>query len=324
MPTEHSPRSSKVQLPPNSNLTTPSRQPEKRVHSHVDLSPAQLSADSVAVLLQRMDSHAEAARNDLEASVQSAKRDHEHLLLALMDTNKAVTSLDTRVTGVVSDVRAHQVVIDSLSGVSSGLLIQKEALAALKEEQNDSNERRDRQRDIIIKGLPLTGRETTGDLRLTIISIAKAIGLILASNDLVHVFRVGDRSKNSRDPLLIVRFGSIGMRAAFFRHYMAVPDGLNATTLGYTTRARIYVSDNLTRRNSTIRQRAAVLKRDGLIGGHTVRDGLVCVTLIGETRKRVMNSIGELDRLVSGEMDIDAELDTLQTLQSVPTTHGNQ
>lgn len=45
---------------------------------------------------------------------------------------------------------AQKIVIDSVSCVNSDLLIQKDALAALKEEQSYSNERLDRQRDIII------------------------------------------------------------------------------------------------------------------------------------------------------------------------------
>lgn len=138
--------------------------------------------------------------------------------------------------------------------------------------------------DSLFNGMLLTGRETTADLRLIVINVAKPIRLILSNNDLVHVFRAF---------LGIIWPG-------------------------------LYVSDKLTRRHSTIRQEAAILKRDGLIGGHTVRDGLICVTLICEPRKRPINSIFELERLVRGEMDIATELDTLHTLQSVPITVGNK
>lgn len=81
MPIEHSPKESKKQLPLNCSRTTPSRQPEKRVQSHVDVSPAQQGADSAAGLHRRMDSYTEAARNDLVSSEQSTKRNHEHLLI---------------------------------------------------------------------------------------------------------------------------------------------------------------------------------------------------------------------------------------------------
>lgn len=295
----------------------------------------QLGGDSLSILLQRMDAHAKAARDDLAVSTKAAKRDNELLLAALVDTNSKVLSLDERISGVVADVQVQQKALDGLSCVAGDIQLQKDALAALKEDQQDSNARRDRHCDVTIKGLPLSGRESAADLRSIVINVAKAVGLFLSGNDVVHVFRIGIRSTSGRDSLIIARFGSLGIRAAFFRQYMAVPDGLDATALGYKTRSRIYVSDNLTKKNSTIRARAVVLKRTGVISGHTVRDGLVFVTLLGENRKREIHSIAELEGLANLNqscdaagrsslndgpisMNIDIELDPVQLAQPGP------
>lgn len=212
------------------------------------------------------------------------------LLAAIADTKHRVTDLNGRLHEVVGKVR-----------------VQKDVVAALKAEQDDINSRHDRQRDIIIKSLPLTGRETMDDLRSIVIRVGSVIGLKLLDTDIVHVFRAGDRSNSGRESLVVVRFGSLGIRADFFRKYMAVPGGLNSTALGFKTHARIYVSDNLTPRNTAIRSRAVVCKRDGLISGHTVRDGIVYVTLSGEKRKRAVHSIVELDELVRNNKSTDSQ-----------------
>lgn len=268
----------------NAFVSTPSRQSEKRLRTKTNDNSSQPGSvsDSVGILLARMDEHAAVARQDLARSIEIAKRDHEMLVSALGQTNGRVTLLDDRLNQVENVAR-----------------VQKDELQIWKDIQEDEHTRRDRLRDVIISGVPLTGREVASDLRSIVVHIGQFVGVPFTPIDIVHVFKTIPKLSRGLDSMLVVRFGSIGVRAAFFNRYMGVKGGLNASALGYKSNTRIYVSDNLTPRNTAIRSHAVILKKNNRIAGHTVRDGLVCVTLMGENKKRIVKSIQELNGLIN-------------------------
>lgn len=165
--------------------------------------------------------------------------------------------------------------------------------------QADLIERHKRDSDVTIRGVLLHGREVLSDLRDIVKRIGAALNCDLSDRDIVHVYVVRAQVGDKRDPLLVVRFGSLGCRSLFFSHYME-KNGLTTQCLGYSNGNRIYISDNLTRRNSLVRNRAVALKREGRLKAFTVRDGLIHVTRNGEELrcKHPVHSVEELDEYV--------------------------
>lgn len=128
--------------------------------------------------------------------------------------------------------------------------------------------------------------------------LGAAIQCELSLSDIVHAYRT--RPRDNKGALIMVRFGSVGIRTHFFKCYM-VEKVIDSSCLGFAPGNKIYISDNLTRQNAYIRTRAVQLKHDGKLAFHTVRDGIVHITLNNEDRrnKHPVRSAEELEYLVS-------------------------
>lgn len=179
------------------------------------------------------------------------------------------------------------------------------AVAALQKHKvvvDDRVDRLERQADVTIRGVPLTGREDYSDLREIVVKLGAAIHCELTDRDIVHAYRT--RPRDNRGAIIMVRFGSVGVRTHFFKCYM-VNKCIDSSCLGLQAGTNIYVSDNLTKNNLLVRTRAVQLKNDGLIAFHTVRDGIVNVTLVNEDRrnKHPVRSVEELDALVEKDQE---------------------
>lgn len=70
---------------------------------------------------------------------------------------------------------------------------------------NDRAKRKDRERDILIRGVPLTGTEDWRQLNKIDTKLAAVIGSVLRPSDILRVFRIKKAYSAQRDPMLLVR-----------------------------------------------------------------------------------------------------------------------
>lgn len=68
--------------------------------------------------------------------------------------------------------------------------------------------------------------------------------------------------------------------------------------LGYPVQERIYVADNLTRKNAEIRRVAGKMKKDGKLHHYSVFKGEVNVIVSEGQRQQRVKSVDELEELV--------------------------
>lgn len=74
---------------------------------------------------------------------------------------------------------------------------------------------------LTFRGVPVSGREKADVLRSIVVRMGQVLKVALDGERLMNVFRVQQRPGVHRDPMLIVRFGSAGVRHAFFTAYFA-------------------------------------------------------------------------------------------------------
>lgn len=169
----------------------------------------------------------------------------------------------------------------------------------LADDTEDRFERLKRERDITITGVP---RSYLGD-GANIIGIVKKIAAAVGWNEMrmVEDVEFARKSFETRDGsfMLHVRFATKRARDAMFNGYMRTKN-LDTSCLGAGATQRIFVSDNLTKRNAAVRKRALALKKTKDIRQMYIRDGLVSVSLHKdeEGKKHPVSTVDELERLV--------------------------
>lgn len=223
---------------------------------------------------QLYERNAAASRMQMDANAEESRRQHNELMSEIKyerDINKQRVE---RVAEVADD--AIRATIRNTDAIGRG----------------------DRALDLTIRGVPLIGRETSAMLRAIVIKLGRALGVALDVERLVHVYRVRQRAGqgDEKTPMIIAKFGSIGVRHAFFSAYFDRRElGLSTVDIGFDVRQRIFISDNLTKVNSILRGKATALKRAGRIANFAVRDGIV----------RIVCREGQMGRAVHTELELE-------------------
>lgn len=184
----------------------------------------------------------------------------------------------------------------ALAAKQKVLSARQDGNAAAISDTADNVERLRRCNDIIVRGVPMGAQAGEAELRAVIARIAELLQCSLVDRDVVFANRLS-RAEGCQ---ILVRFATPAVRRDFIMRNAAVKGGLTTTMLSpdCPKSERIYISDNLTNRNSIIRKRAAALKQQGRIWSHTIRDGLVHVICTQDGRRRPVKSVGELNALV--------------------------
>lgn len=170
---------------------------------------------------------------------------------------------------------------------------------------DDKVERLKRMNDVVVRGILLIGNERFLELNEIVKKIAKFISCPISSRDIEQLRILSNRSSTDRTQrLLLIRFSTAAVRREFFMKYLTVDGGLRGSCIGRQTNERIFISDNLTSRNSVIRRQAAGMVRDGRLESYSVRDGLVYVKCHGNPSRLPILSSDQLDSL-STPMQVD-------------------
>lgn len=169
------------------------------------------------------------------------------------------------------------------------------------DERLDELERQARSDEIVISGVPIIENENLEEIS---VNICAAIGY--GRKDAIKsIFRLPQRqnnnsatqSKQRMAPSIIFKFWSTDAKSDFFRKYIAKKN-LCATNIGFQSAARIYVNDNLTRRNFELFRHARQLKIEGKIFHYSTLRGRVFIKLNSDSKQIGVSSLDQLNSLL--------------------------
>lgn len=256
------------------------QQEPKRHHLHVSPPVAHLPIPpDMAWLKNCIETTAFAQSSESRRQHEETRRLNEQALrdirIARENDLARVTQVEERVAAVESRTDTVQAVLEAVQDLAG---------------------RSARALDLTVRGFPLNGNETRPVLREYVGRLGKALGVELDERNLVDVFRTKPR-KSSADAMVIMKFSDAGIRNLFFQRYFE-NNGLDTSELGFLTKSRIFISDNLTPTNAYVRGRAAGFKKEGVIQNFSVRDGIVRVRLSADAPYLPVRSAADLDTLV--------------------------
>lgn len=169
--------------------------------------------------------------------------------------------------------------------------------SGIMESRVDQLERQLRMNELVISGVHCLDNEKVIDIVSSIFGAVKFNG---SSDAIESCFRLPSRNNHRRSsPSIIMKFWSLEAKTDFFKCYFNSKK-LCTTMIGYTAPSRIYVNENLTKRNFTIFCLARDLKKDGKIVRYSTQRGRVVVKLQGSDRSYTIDTLAQLSSLVNG------------------------
>lgn len=193
-----------------------------------------------------------------------------------------VSVIDDKLT----DAKIHQVVSTSIANVTN----------FVSENRIDELERAVRMNELVISGVPYVADERIIDI---VSNICKAIKFTGGIDSIETCFRLPTASNRRRtSSSIIVKFWGADAKNQFFKQYF-VAKKLCTTMIGFTAKSRIYVNENLTKRNFEIFCKCRDLKRDGKIARFNTQRGRVVVRINGTGDANIINSLEQLRALIT-------------------------
>lgn len=193
----------------------------------------------------------------------------------------------------------------------------------------DQLERLVRANELVISGIPQIDNE---NLDVICNDICKAIDFN-GSNSIESCFRLhGTRSSAPRNssnrpnfPSILIKFWSSGAKNDFFNAYMSKRN-LCVTNIGFTTPSRIYINENLTKRNFEIFRLARKMKSERKIFQYHTYNGRISVKLNAESRQIGIDSKDQLYSLIenSAAQQYQQQRDNISQQQQQPPQQSNQ
>lgn len=165
-------------------------------------------------------------------------------------------------------------------------------------------ERKNRLNEILIRGIPEKEKENLYGLYN---KLAKAVKFPYEmAYVLSRIFRLKHKSstesssKNQAPPILL-KFVTPYLKQSFFKQYWKFKH-LKLSDIGFDSADRIFLSDNLTKKNSILYKKAADLKSSNMVEKIHVRNGLVQVKYSGSSKFKLI--MCENDLLVDTNPEI--------------------
>lgn len=136
-----------------------------------------------------------------------------------------------------------------------------------------------RKNNLVIQNIPTTVGETQQSLKETVVKIASCYGYVLEVNAILVVVRLrgkpSEEELSGRDILerplsnnLLVKFADASIKDDFFRNYIASVTQqkfITGAAIGFPAGQRIFINHHLSYELTTIKMKAAELKKSGLI-----------------------------------------------------------
>lgn len=161
---------------------------------------------------------------------------------------------------------------------------------------NDRAERQLRRFNLVLRNLPDSFDNKNADLRALMGQIGAKCGFELKSTDIVRAVRF--KSTKHKICPIIIKFAASDIRDRFFAYYFKNLGRFNLCTLGFgDSPSRVYFNEHLTDRNMQIFNLASQMKVESGFGRVSTFNGLVFVTLTGQSKGTPVLSASDLKNL---------------------------
>jgi hypothetical protein len=234
------------------------------------------SLNDIKLLVAGLDQKFTANIDDLRQTVASVK---EEVAAVRLDVSNLIT---TQISEHDNRLDGHDKRLDALE-------------ASLRELRNDA-EAATKSADLIIKGVPMLSNENPVNIY---VGIAAAIGynnVTTPSAD--SIIRLGKKKPDGKfDPPLLVKFVKISDKMEFFRRYFQHKH-LNLSEIGFNTRQRIYITENLTKQDQEVHAAAMQLRHERKLSSVSTSRGVVMVRRRREDRPVPVKAVSELKELL--------------------------
>lgn len=215
--------------------------------------------------------------NDRVRRIEKRMEEFEHQVTVDMNTAR-----DEH--GKQIDVEIAEKIAVSVSNATSGV----------SDSRIDQLERQVRMNELVISGLPYSDNERVIDIVSSIFEAVKFPG----RDAIESCFRLPSHNNRRRAaPSVIVKFWGTEAKMDFFKRYFDTKK-LCTTMIGFTAPSRIYVKENLTKRNFEIFCKARDLKKDGKIVRFSTQRVRVVVKLQGSEKSFTIDTLDQLSSLV--------------------------
>lgn len=160
----------------------------------------------------------------------------------------------------------------------------------------DQLERQIRINELVLSGVPFVNNENLVEIMTTICRVIKFSGGV---DSIESCFRLPVRNNRRRSsPSIIIKFWGADAKNDFFKQYFATKK-LCTSMIGFAAPSRVYVNENLTKRNFEIFCASRDLKKDGRIARFNTQRGRVVVQLQGSDKSYIVDSLDQLSKLVN-------------------------
>lgn len=163
------------------------------------------------------------------------------------------------------------------------------ALEATVRRLENSIELQAKENELIVRGVPLVIGENCQRIYQT---LAQAVGYSPESIPTADAFRL--RVPRAGAPPILVKFAFKLDKTTFHNKYFRKKN-LNLTDLGYEAAARVYVAENLTKKNQQIFGAAMKLKKEGALSSVSTHYGIVSVTKTQGGGRTTIRDLADLD-----------------------------
>lgn len=279
----------------------------KRNHSEVEHEEEQVSnkdlLNAISNLTNRMtDVETKIAQMVDEKIAGMEKNIMEQVTVYKQGTNDRVQRIEKRMDEFIQQVAIDmnvardencKIIEEKIDhSVAKGL---SSATGGITESRMDQLERQVRMNELVISGVPFQENENLCDI---ITSVCRAINYNGGVDSIESSFRLPVR-RNTRNssPSIIVKFWGSDAKNFFFKQYFSSKE-LCASKIGFTVPSRIYVNENLTKRNFDIFRKVRELKKDGKIARFNTQRGRVVVKFQDAERMHAIESLDHLGSLL--------------------------
>lgn len=227
--------------------------------------------------------------------------------------NQSVFQLTALINNVKDELVKKLEVMEARFSVSLAQLERENLdLRAEVNDLRDTIERRSKETQLTIRGIPVIQEENLNDIFNNICNVighssSSSVNLYRLVNKITSAqrsLRSGKTSatsstqtkykhKASIPPVIILTFSNSWDKSNFFFKYIK-HKSLNLSELGFSTPARVFIGENLSKHNYEVFRKCISLKKNGQISKCYTKNGLVYIVKGNDNKQTLIKSVNDL------------------------------
>lgn len=175
------------------------------------------------------------------------------------------------------------------------LAVKVSSVNAMVDDKFEEVDRQNRLCEILLRGIPMNEKENLTLLFEKMSTVLKFQHEKMYALHSIFRFRskIHTNDEQLRAPPILIKFSTPIIKREFFNLFLKQKD-LNLSHLGFNSSNRIYISDNLTKKNSNILKKAAEMKTSKKIEKVQVRNGFIHIMYPNAGKLVKINCLNDL------------------------------